>query len=157
VRDRLARVLPAGVRIVSAEQTSDDVAPGESNEVRGMVVVMLEDADGARGSLEVTLNAGEQVPPPEPDTITVQDPNGDDVTYGVATRVGEPDEEVGVDRLGDITVITATALVRGGWVSVSTANTLDDKWGAESRASTPDPLLTRRQVGAIAAADVWVD
>ncbi len=154
VRDRLARVLPDGVRIVSAELTSDDVAPGESHEVRGMVRVVL-DAAGARGSLEVMLNA-EPPPPPEPGVITVQDPDGD-VTYGVESQPTKPGGDDGVHRAGDITVITATALVPDGWVYVSTANSLDDKWGRESTASAAAPLLTQRQVEALAAADVWVE
>ncbi len=155
LRDRLAPLLPDGVRIESAELTSTDVAPGESPEVRGSVLVVLADAAGGRASLEVMLRA--PVPePPEPGSITVRGRNGNEVGYAVPEPGDAPGAGDGAERLGDITVVTATVPVPGGWVYVSTSNTLDDKWGARSPASAPASLLTLAEVEAIAADDTWV-
>ena len=82
LRDRLAPLLPDGVRIESAELTSTDVAPGESPEVRGSVLVVLADAAGGRASLEVML-ARRAPEPPEPGSITVRGRHGNEAGYAV--------------------------------------------------------------------------
>ncbi|GAA5144031.1 hypothetical protein GCM10023340_10850 [Nocardioides marinquilinus] len=141
---RLETLLPAGV----------DVVRSESLDERGRLGAVLENADGERGSVEVMLQPT-PVDPPEPGYVTVTTRDGDEATYAVADAVGEPGDDDGVRRYGDVTTVTATAPVDGGWVYVSTANTVDHKWGADSPVTADQPLLTLPELEAIASAQVW--
>ncbi len=170
--ERLPDTLPDGIRITRTELAPPDRAPDSPAVAVGWLRADLAARTGA-GALELML-----LPPEHPDLpvlasaaqaqtdgeprylarVTCPAPGSGTACRQLRDDAGEP---VGALTrwVGDgFTVLTAEVLsADGGLVHVSTANSLDSKWGAGYRPLPGRPPLTLGQLGAIAQAPAWSD
>ena len=163
MRDRLADLLPEGLRITDADLGDEDLAPGDQPR-GGFVQVDVADDTGPAGGLNVLLYA------PQPDDAAgrafvrrqISCPGNADVTPARCTELRDSDGDVvGRSARWDtegVVVLEVTRLTPDGAVVYAAAsNSSDDKWGPGSSIDGERPPVTAAALRAIAASTTWQD
>jgi hypothetical protein len=171
--DTLTEMLPAGVVLVGTGDLEADSPQGgvgrgfinstvgtsmDGGVVTGNVNILMWPArttpvalEGV-GAEEATFQVGVQA-----DWLTC--PGNLGPSTSSCTEISGPGGERTGRRsttvIGDIRILEVVIVSGDGIVYGATANTDDDKWGAESPVTAPRPLLTTAQLEAIVRDEVW--
>jgi hypothetical protein len=159
MRDRLAELLPAGMRVIDANLGNEELAPGEKPS-GGWVAIVVADEDGPAGSLNVLL-----YPPFDDDGAFARDvltcPGNYEAGPGVdCTEVRDADGGVvgrGVRWVHeDVVNLEVTRLLPdGGIVYAASSNSSDDKPGVGSSTDRVRPPVGLSGLGRIAEDATW--
>ena len=171
--NRLTEVLPSGVVLVDSGDLEADAPQGGMG--RGFINPTVGTSmDGA----VVTGNVNLMMWPARTTPVNLEGVGPEETTFQVGVQAsrltcpgdlgpsttscteirgsgGQPAGRRSTTAMGDLRIIEVVVVSGDGIVYGATANTDDDKWGAESQVTAPRPPLTMAQLEAIVRDQVW--
>ena len=171
--NRLTEVLPSGVVLVDSGDLEADAPQGGMG--RGFInptVGTSMDGELVTGNVNILMWPARTTP------VALEGVGADEATFEVGVQAGwltcpgnlgpsttscteirgpggERTGRRSITAMGDLRILEVVVVSGDGIVYGATANTDDDKWGAESPVTAPRPPLTMAQLEAIVRDEVW--